>query len=89
MRDEVITFKVDAQLLEAMKGLPNRSDFIRNALLAALDSTCPVCKGSGVLTPNQQKHWGSFLEGHSFTECGDCHEVHLICNREDEPDDPI
>lgn len=82
MRNEVITFKVDGQLLEAMKGIPNRSDFIRNALLAALDSLCPVCKGTGVLTPNQRKHWGSFSRDHSITECGACHEIHLVCHKE-------
>jgi hypothetical protein len=81
MRNEVITFKVDEQLLKAMKGLPNRSDFIRNALLAALDSLCPVCRGTGVLTPNQRKHWGSFSKDHALTECGDCHEVHLVCQK--------
>lgn len=86
MRNEVITFKVDGQLLEAMKGIPNRSDFIRNAVLAALDSVCPVCKGTGVLTPNQRRHWGTFSKEHSLAECGDCHEVHLVCHNE-EPSD--
>jgi len=86
MRNEVITFKVDEQLLEAMKGIPNRSDFIRSALLAALDSHCPVCKGTGVLTPKQREHWGAFAKDHSFAECGDCHEVHLVCLKEEQPD---
>ena len=81
MRNEVIAFKVDEHLLKALKGIPNRSDFIRNALLAALESTCPVCRGTGVLSPKQKKHWGAFLENHSLEECGDCHEVHLVCHQ--------
>ena len=48
-KDEIITFKVDHDLSEALRGIENRSRFIRNALLAALDSTCPLCKGLGVL----------------------------------------
>jgi hypothetical protein len=80
MRNEVITFKVDETLLEALKGIPNRSDFIRNAVLSALESACPVCNGTGVLTPNQKKHWGSFVRYHSLVECDECHETHLVCH---------
>lgn len=81
MRNEVIAFKVDEHLLEALKGIPNRSDFIRNALFAALERTCPVCQGTGVLSPKQQELWGSFLQNHSLQECDDCHEVHLVCHK--------
>jgi hypothetical protein len=80
MKNEVITFKVDTELREAMKGIPNRSAFIRNAVLAAVESACPVCKGTGVFTLNQRKHWGVFLKNHSLSECKDCHEIHLICH---------
>lgn len=76
---EIITFKADASLLEAMQGIPNRSEFIRNAVLNALDSVCPVCRGTGTLTPNQHKHWSKFAADHSLQECGDCHEYHLVC----------
>ena len=78
-KDEIITFKVDQSLLEAMRGVPNRSQFIRTAILAALDSVCPVCKGSGILTPNQQRHWEAFAADHTLEECVKCHEVRLVC----------
>ncbi len=77
----VITFKADASLLEALRNMPNRSDFIRAAILAALDNHCPVCRGTGVLTPNQKTHWQAFLQTHSLQECEDCHEVHLVCSQ--------
>ena len=80
MRSEIITFKVDEALREALRGIRNRSDFIRNAVLAALDSACPVCKGTGVLSPNQKKHLGSFLKDHSVEECEDCNELYLVCH---------
>jgi len=78
----VITFKADRSLLDALEGIENRSKFIRSALLAALDNTCPLCKGSGLLTPNQKRHWAAFSASHDLSRCDDCHEVHLICHNE-------
>ena len=78
-KQEIITFKVDESLSEAMRGIQNRSEFIRAAILTALDSTCPLCKGSGILTPEQRRHWDSFAANHSLEECGECHAVHLVC----------
>ena len=78
-KGEIITFKADDSLLKAMRGVPNRSEFIRSAVLAALDSVCPVCRGTGVLTPNQRKHWKAFATSHSIEECDECHEVRLVC----------
>jgi len=80
-KGEIVTFKVDESLLEAMKGIPNRSQFIRHALLVALDSVCPVCRGTGSLTPNQRKHWEAFATDHTLEECQECHEVRLVCHR--------
>ena len=79
-KQEMITFKADAALTKAMRGISNRSEFIRSAILAALDSACPLCKGTGILTPQQHRHWKSFARNHSVRECGDCHAIHLVCN---------
>ncbi len=76
---EVITFKADRELSRAMRGIPNRSAFIRTAILGALDSACPLCRGTGVLTPSQKGHWDAFAATHAMEECGDCHAVHLVC----------
>jgi hypothetical protein len=76
---EVVTFKADETLLEAMNGVSNRSEFIRHAVLHALENVCPVCKGSGILTPNQKRHWEAFAHDHKLKECSDCHEFSLIC----------
>jgi hypothetical protein len=84
-RQKVITFKVPEALEEAMKGIPNRSEFIRTAILTALNQLCPLCKGSGILEPNQQKHWAQFARDHAVEECVQCNAVHLVCkcSRED------
>lgn len=82
MKEDIITFKVDPSLSEILRGISNRSAFIRTAILSALENACPLCKGTGVLTVNQKKHWEKFARDHSFRECQDCHEYHLTCSRE-------
>lgn len=81
-KQETLTFKVAPSLLEALKGIPNRSAFIRNAILAALESSCPLCGGTGVLTPSQKDHWDMFTQSHTIEQCPDCHEVHLTCEHD-------
>lgn len=81
-QQEVVTFKVEAALLEALKGVRNRSEFIRNALLQAMESQCPLCKGTGILTPEKKKHWLDLKKDHSIQECGECHEITLVCHKE-------
>jgi len=78
-KQDIITFKVDKALWEALRGVPNRSEFIRSAILAALESTCPLCRGAGSLTPDQRKHWEEFARSHTLEECEECHAVHLVC----------
>jgi len=79
-KQEIITFKVDASLAEALKAVPNRSEFIRSAVMLALENCCPLCQGSGMLTPAQRKHWTSFVANHSVEKCEQCHAVHLVCD---------
>jgi metal-responsive CopG/Arc/MetJ family transcriptional regulator len=81
IKSEIVTFKVDGSLLEAMKGIPNRSEFIRSAVLAALDSSCPMCNGTGILTPNQKRHYEELSKDHTIEECKECHETHIVCLR--------
>ncbi len=65
-KESVVTFKVDTSLLTALRSVPNRSEFIRSAILAALENYCPVCSGTGVLTPNQRSHWDAFARAHTI-----------------------
>lgn len=78
-KQEVITFKADAKLAELLRQVPNRSEFIRNAILSAMDNVCPLCMGTGILSPEQRKHWQEFTRNHTVEECGDCHAVHIVC----------
>ncbi|MCG3205814.1 MAG: hypothetical protein KCHDKBKB_02537 [Elusimicrobia bacterium] len=76
---EVLTFKVSSEIAELMKGIKNRSGFIRDAIISAFENICPWCKGSGVLNPKQKEHWVRFSKRHKQRECGDCHELKLVC----------
>ena len=76
---EIITFKMDQSMKKAMRGIKNRSEFIRSAILAALDHVCPFCQGTGVLTPHRKKHWNELVGHHKMKECGDCHENVFVC----------
>lgn len=78
-QNETITFKVDEAVKNAMKGIANRSDFIRSAILTALNNTCPLCHGSGILTPHQQKHWEDFTKHHPLIDCDQCKAGHFSC----------
>jgi hypothetical protein len=79
-KQEIITFKVDEDLLKAIKDIPNRSDFIRKAIIEALGSVCPLCNGAGMLTPNQKRHWDDLSADHFVQKCNDCQESILICS---------
>jgi len=76
----VLTFKVDKELVKLLKGIPNRSEFIRTAILEALDSLCPFCRGTGVLTTHGKKHWNDLTKHHGMKECKECHENVLVCS---------
>ncbi len=78
-KPEVISFKADQALLQAMAGIPNRSEFIRAAILSALEGVCPLCRGTGILTPAQQEHWREFARHHAVRQCHECQALHLVC----------
>lgn len=75
--DNVVTFKVDQALKRLLEGVPNRSAFIRSAILAATENTCPMCQGSGMLTEHQQKHWKKFTAEHDVDHCKSCKAMHF------------
>ncbi len=79
-KNTVITFKVDDDLLKVLDQIPNRSAFIRMAVVTALEDVCPLCGGTGRLTPNQQRHWRDFAEDHIICTCRECHEKFILCS---------
>lgn len=79
-KTEVISFKADEELAALLKHIPNKSDFIRNAVLEHMQNTCPLCQGTGLISVAQRAHWDKFTKTHSVEECQDCHELYIKCN---------
>jgi hypothetical protein len=79
-KKEVVTFKVDLALYEKIKDIPNRSEFIRNAIFKELGAICPLCAGKGMLDPAQKKHWDAFSVDHSLKRCEHCDSFILSCS---------
>jgi len=79
-KEEIVTFKADENLVAALDGVPNRSAFIRDAILTALESRCPLCRGTGILSVEQRQHWEKFALHHHVEECEDCHAFHIVCD---------
>jgi len=77
-KEEIITFKVDRELVDRMKGIRNRSEFIRAAILAAMENVCPLCTGTGVLTVRQADYWSSFMQRHHIEVAE--REARLVCD---------
>ena len=84
-KPETITFKADETLAEALHKVPNKSEFIRNAILSALANGCPLCQGTGILSAEQRAHWAGFLNTHSLQKCDACKAVHLVCGTNEAP----
>ena len=79
-KQEIISFKADGAMAKALSQVPNRSEFIRSAVLSALRNACPLCGGTGHLTAHQRRHWEAFTSTHSVRKCTDCRAVHLVCD---------
>ena len=80
-KQSIVTFKVNEDLLAVIKDIPNRSEFIRAAIMAALENVCPLCGGTGLLTPKQKEHWENFSRDHTLKRCDDCQEIFIECTR--------
>jgi hypothetical protein len=47
-----VTFRISDDLAEALRDLPNQTKFVEDALRDALGRTCPVCGGTGRVSPH-------------------------------------
>ena len=78
-KQSVITFKVEGKMLAALNKIPNKSEFIRAAVLNALDETCPFCGGAGFLSEKQRKHWLAFAKLHTVKRCKKFNVLEIEC----------
>jgi len=83
-KERVFTFKADEELADILDRIPNKSEFIRKAIELAMENRCPLCNGTGSLTPAQYRHMEHFMTVHSLERCDECDALHFVCGKEDE-----
>ena len=45
---QIVAFKVEPDLAALLDAMPNKSEFIRNAVARQLSTACPLCRGTGI-----------------------------------------
>ncbi|MCS7015179.1 MAG: hypothetical protein NZM42_03545 [Gemmatales bacterium] len=68
----LVAFKVEPELAQILDQLPNKSDFIRRAIIAQLNMGCPLCAGTGVLPRGLHDHYAQHLREIAQRHCDRC-----------------
>ncbi|QEL19025.1 hypothetical protein [Limnoglobus roseus] len=71
-KSQIVAFKVEEELAEFLDNLPNKSDFIRKAILAQFGMTCPLCVGTGVVARGVHDHFKPVIEHQNQKPCEKC-----------------
>lgn len=71
-KSQIVAFKVEAELAEFLDKLPNKSDFIRKAILAQFGMNCPLCDGSGVVPRGIHDHYHPVIASNNTRPCEKC-----------------
>ncbi len=85
-KSKIVAFKVEENLADFLDNLPNKSDFIRKAILAQFGMTCPLCTGTGVTPRGVHDHFKPILSRHASRSCDKCKtDVAIPLNAESVP----
>ena len=71
-KSEIVAFKVEEELARFLNDLPNKSDFIRKAILSQFGMTCPLCTGTGVVARGLHDHYKPVLADQNKRACDKC-----------------
>lgn len=71
-KSQIVAFKVEPELADFLDKLPNKSEFIRKAILAQFGMTCPLCVGSGVVPRGVHDHYRPVIAAHDHRPCEKC-----------------
>jgi hypothetical protein len=84
-KQTVVSFRVDQHLAEILNALPDKSTFIREAILRRFHAACPFCQGRGVL-PQMIGEWlEARIPPYDAVECTCCHFRYPVEVVADEP----
>lgn len=53
----LVAFKAEGELARLLNQLPNKSAFIRKAIMDQLGQACPLCHGKGAVAPGTHKQF--------------------------------
>jgi hypothetical protein len=71
-KSQIVAFKVEEDLAEFLNKVPNKSAFIRKAIIAQLGMTCPLCTGAGVVPRGIHDHYSPILDKYNVRKCDGC-----------------
>src|SRR5687767_4525646 len=71
-KSKIVAFKVEEELAEFLNDLPNKSDFIRKAILSQFGMTCPLCAGGGVVPRGIHDHYKPIIAERNQRPCEKC-----------------
>lgn len=71
-KKQIVAFKVEDDLANFLDALPNKSEFIRKAILAQFGMTCPLCTGTGVVDKGVHDHFEPVIGEHNSRPCEKC-----------------
>jgi hypothetical protein len=77
-KTEIVAFKVEEELAEFLNKLPNKSDFIRKAIIAQFGMACPLCSGSGVVSRGIHEHYKPVILANNQHACHRCQKMEAI-----------
>jgi hypothetical protein len=70
----LVAFKVEEKLARLLDQLPNKSDFIRKAIMdqLGLGQACPLCEGKGIVPPAIHEQYTSLINSAARGPCNAC-----------------
>jgi hypothetical protein len=71
-QNTLVAFKVEPELAELLDQLPNKSAFIRKAVVAQLGVQCPLCRGKGFVPRGLYEHFARVIDTNRTHACDGC-----------------
>ncbi|QVL33670.1 hypothetical protein KIH39_07110 [Telmatocola sphagniphila] len=71
-KTQIVAFKVEEDLADFLNKLPNKSDFIRKAIVAQFGMECPLCSGTGVVPCGIHNHYKQVITDNNTHPCEKC-----------------
>ncbi|HEY8091080.1 MAG TPA: hypothetical protein VIF09_24625 [Polyangiaceae bacterium] len=69
----IVAFKVEPDLAALLDAMPNKSEFIRNAVARQLSTACPLCRGTGMAPFNGvSDELTRLVQQHPLCVCAGC-----------------